>query len=402
MPTPSHPLLAAIAARLDLEDHDVLHHEHGSYFVIGETGCFASVVNGTLHVEARAALDVKDWSAARQLCDDVNHFLSIGRCIYDDVHRVVAVVADLFVQGEHAYDVEAVAAEVVRKVVNPVAQLQFLSVPQRLLGGRKAVPAPTGEVCGGHSPKRDGRRYTRTLVRGPVDQILPLVQDILLFPLLGWSVAHAEEETVAHRPDGARLVVRVARHPKVGWGMVISVRLPTPPRDIARLNLQSVHANRHLLGRWTSGIRDVEHRLFLPLEVLRAAGDLWAPANFVIEIVEALAATSTETRDEPALLRPVWPGDDVGAGVARRDPWNDWVPEDDVIAEGDVGPEDDSEWRAVYVDRLGRMSTITEPSFVTWQALLEPEDLAHDHVHGFIAFFEREVRNRDEGGRDSR
>ena len=81
------------------------------------------------------------------------------------------------------------------------------------------------------------------------------------------------------------------------------------------------------------------------------------------------------------------PDDELGAAAARRDPWND------------AREQDDPEWYAIYLDRLGRMSTLTEPSFVTWQGLLAPDDLPH--VHGFIDFFDRRRRDHVERTRGS-
>ena len=165
-------------------------------------------------------------------------------------------------------------------------------------------------------------------------------------------------------------------HPYAGWGLVVSLR-PSWVADAAGLNELNVRAQVGL-GRWTTVHDWVEHQVFLPSALLEAAGaDVWAPAMLVLDVVASLAAQRSPIPCEGrGLHRPVWPGDDLGAERARRDPWND------------AREEDDPEWYAIYLDMFGRMGTLTEASYRRWLALLTKVALADPGTAGFIGFME--------------
>lgn len=380
-------LLASIPKRLRLQPQWVEHGPDGTAFIVTETGCWLSLHDGesTLHIEVRAALGVRDAETAVAFCDDRNQFALVGRWLYDPEFGAVALVADLHLSSVPAADLEAVATELVAELINAVSTVQGKGAVQRDLRGRKAVPALRGKVRNTRN-RTDEHLPCVTYPRGATADVaectLILTQDTLLEPLLGWDVEHQDGQTVADHEDGSRLLLQVAQHPYAGWGVVVSLR----PSWIARpavLNELNVRSQLGL-GRWATVHDWVEHRVFLPNALLEAAGsDAWAPAMLVLDVVASIVAQRSDIPVEGrGLHRPVWPGDDLGAERARRDPWND------------ACDEDDPEWYAIYLDMFGRMGTLTEASYRNWLALLTDEDLADPGTAGFIGFMEARMRDR--------
>ena len=129
----------------------------------------------------------------------------------------------------------------------------------------------------------------------------------------------------------------------------------------------------------------LEYRLFLPVALLAAVDDLFAPVTFVEACVWDVAARADATlldRDPPpaagpVLERPAWPDDDQAATAARRDPINDGL---------DI-PE-----ASIYLDLMGRACAITDASFALWRSGLVPGD--HDEVAAFIRFGESCIAHR--------
>lgn len=252
MSAPAHQLLADIPRRLKLQPQWVEHSPDGTSFVVTETGCWLSVPDDTsLHVEVRAATDVRDAQRAVAFCDDRNQFALVGRWVYDSDAGVVALVGDLPLTAPPAYDLGAVATEVVAEMVNAVSQVQYVSAPQRDLGGRKAVPALRGNIRGTRN-RTDEHLPRHTYPRGAdperAQTALILTQDVLLLPLIDWVVDHQDGETVADHEDGSRLLLRVARHPHAGWGLVVSL-LPSWTADVAALNELNARLSPAGLGR---------------------------------------------------------------------------------------------------------------------------------------------------------
>lgn len=133
----------------------------------------------------------------------------------------------------------------------------------------------------------------------------------------------------------------------------------------------------------------MEHRAFLTNALLEAAGtDVWAPAELVVEVVESLTAQRSRLPgDGRGLQRPLWPGDDLAATHARRDPWND------------ARDDDDPEWYAIYLDLFGRMGRLTEPSYQAWCDLLTEQDKTEAGTAGFIDFMEARIFDREQRDR---
>jgi hypothetical protein len=389
MTIPVHPMLIGITSRLKLEPNWVRHGSDGTSLVVTETGCWLSMLDErTLHIEARAATALTDPALAVEFCDDRNQFALVGRWLYDHANGVAALVLDLCLDPTAGYDVEAVASEAVAEIINAVATVQYVCAPQRDLTGRKAVPALHGKVRGSRHPVDEHLpRHTYRLGSDPdaAHRALTLTQDVVLEPLLEWDVDHQTEQSVADHKDGSRLLLRAAQHPHAGWGLVVSLR-PTWTTTPAGLNDLNSRAGLGW-GRWVTVPDGVEHRAFLPNALLQAAGtDAWAPAQLVVDVIEsALAQRTSIPAEGSAVQRPVWPGDDLGAEQARRDPWHD--PSDD---------DPESDWSAVYLDRFGRMATITESSFDAWLDLLTQQDKADPSTAGFIDFMTRCLLARGE------
>jgi len=376
-----HRLLSSIPKRLRLQPRWFEHDPDGTQFVVTETGCWLSLVDhhSTLHVEVRTALGVHDADTAVAFCDDRNQFALVGRWLYDSNAGVVALVADLPLRSVPEADLETVATEVVAEMINAVSTVQDKGAVQRDLNGRKAVSALRGKVRNTRNRTDEHLpcvTYPRGATADVAESTLILTQDALLEPLLDWAVEHQQVQTVADHEDGSRLLLQVAQHPYAGWGLVVSLR-PLWTADPGKLN--ELNARSQVgLGRWTTVHDWVEHRTFLPNALLEAAGSgVWAPAQLVLDVIASQTAQRTDIPHEgKGLQRPIWPGDGLGAGHARRDPWND------------AREENDPEWYAIYLDTFGRMGTLTEPSYRSWVALLHDEDRRDQRTAGFITFME--------------
>ena len=390
MPKASHPLLAAITARLHLTTAQVDHSPTGTAFVVSETGCWLTVTDRVLHVEVRVAVGVTETLAAREFCADRNGFALVGRWVYDETAGVLALVADLALAETASYDVESVAVEIVAELVNAAGTVLFHSAALAALGGVKATPAVNGAFVRQRN-RTDEHLPNVTYPLGaepdPAIAALLLAQDVLVVPLLGWGdVIHAVGELTAERSDGHRLILRVAQHPSAEWGLVLSVRVPGAPevRELNRLNLQAAPVGRHLLSRWVEHGGAVEHRLFLTNAVLLAAAlEPGGAGELICQLVTDLGALLTGSPSSPpersALVRPVWPDEDKAIALARQTPWHERQ------------AEADPRRFVVSLDRLGRMVTLTEPGYRAWRATLLPRDLKVAGVAGFIAFMEREI-----------
>jgi hypothetical protein len=226
----AHSLLAEIPRRLKVHERWVDHTPNGTAFVVTDTGCWLSIVEGTLlRIEIRVASDVWHAERAAEFCDSRNHLALLGRWLYDAGSGVVALVADLPIGDEPSFDVPALATELVAELVNAAGTVQFMSAPQRDLDGYKAVPALHGEICLTRNPT-DEHLPNHTYPRGDepdvAEETLLLAQDILLIPLLGWHVEHDTGHTFAEHPDGSALLIQVAQHPQAGWGLVVSLQPP--------------------------------------------------------------------------------------------------------------------------------------------------------------------------------
>lgn len=380
-------LLDALPLRLGVAPRWVERHPDAVAFVAGETGCWLFAQQDLLHVEVRVAVLARDRQAALRFCDDRNHRALVGRWVLDEEAGVVALVADLPAPDDAAWDVEPVAVEAAAEMINAVATVQYYSSTLAAAVGPKALAAIRGEFW--DSPNAVHEHLpTHTYALGATgdvaEQALVLAQDIMLIPLLDWHVDNDSDALRAHK-DGTRLLLQVTRHPIAGWGLVVSVSPPwtTDLDELGELNL-SADPRKHLLGHWTSNGDIVEHRMFLSNALLEACGPGWAPANLICELVTALARQPDEAGVASAVLRPHWPGDDLAQVRVRREPWNDHR------------PDDDPEWYAVFLDMLGRMGTMTEPSYRVWQAQLTEEDRDDPRVTRFCSFMDARMADRNE------
>ncbi|MDQ1499409.1 MAG: hypothetical protein QOI86_2749 [Actinomycetota bacterium] len=398
---------AAIVAALGIEPEWSVAGPEGWGFVAGELGTWLAVHRpedgpAWLHVEVRLARDVPDGPATWAFLDDRNNKALVGRWIHDPSTGAVALAADLPLAAVDGAGLPY-AVEVVAGMVNTAETLALLSAPQRDLGGAKALTLVGGRrrpswhaVCE-HLPRRvypAGRRD-----RVP-SEVLTLVQDSFLSILPGWLADHDALETMAEAEDGSLLVVRAARHPHAGWGLMVVLggeRYGCDPDDgalyAAALNRRESAlavgpvgaAGPPAAGCWTHYGAGLEYRLFLPAALLAAVDDLFAPVAFVGACVRDVAARADATltdRDPPPAAVPIleraaWPGDDEAATAARRDPINDGL---------DI-PE-----ASIYLDMLGRACAITDASFALWRSRLVPGD--HDEVAGFIRFCESCIADR--------
>lgn len=388
--TAVHPWLDAIPRRLHVRPEWTHHSDRGTAFLVEETGCWISISEDTLHIEVRAALQVHDLDTAVSFCDARNNLALVGRWVYDAAHGVVALVADLALADGAGFDAEAVAVELVAELVNAVSTVMFKSAPQRMLNGTKATPCLDGTFP--TTRNRTNEHLPRVVYPLGQDQdtaigALAMSQDVLLEPLLDFAVEHYESLTVAEREDGARLVLRAAQHPVAGWGLVIALRpaWTADPVHLNTLNMRAAGTGEHVLGRWTTNVDTVEHRLFLTNAMLQAAGPVWQQASFVAQLVARLSdQPGGSGTDDAAVQRPGWPGDELAIARARRQPWNDHR------------DDDDPEWYAIYLDTFERGSTLTEPSYRAWLQRLEPGDEQDPSTARFIAFMDARIQDRDE------
>lgn len=397
--TPAHPLLAALPARLHVDPAWIDHRPDGTAFVLGETGCWLSVRDGALHLEIRVLLGVTDSAAAQAFCSDHNDLALVGRWLHDEATGVLALVADLALTHDRTYDVEALAAELLGELLSTVGSLLYYSTDLAVVPGVRCTPLIRGVLPDGRNP-HDDHLFTHTHPRGRTPdaarRALDAAQQVLVIPLLDWgNVQHTEDLTVAARSDGHCLVLRVIEHPDAGWGLAVSVRVPWTG-DLAALgahNLRAASTGQHLLSRWVDCGASVEHRLFLTNAALEAAGGEGAgAAELLCELVTDLALartpatvtmTATATRAatgagpdrRPAVLRPVWPGDDLATTLARQTPFN-------------AGGKLEDRFVAI-LDRFGRPTHLTETSHQAWLATLLPADLDDPKVCWYLAIMER-------------
>jgi len=391
MQVPKDALLATITRRLKLQPQWVHHTPEGTAFIVTETGCWVSLGDkGDLHVEIRVATEVLDAATAEAFCDARNHMALLGRWLYASDSGVIALVADLPIRTAPAFDIAAVATELVAELICAAGTVQFKSAPQRDLDGYKAVPTIRGKIRSTRN-RTDEHLPRHTYPRGSdpavAEEALILAQDILLIPLLEWSVEHESGSTVATHADGTQLLLQVAQHPHAGWGLVASLR-PSWTADRAALNELNAAAGTGLT-HWTANGDTVENRVFIPNAVIEASKtDAWSSAQLVVGIVEKLITQNVRTpAGGSGLQRPTWPGDDLTSASRRREPWND----------GRV--DDDPDWYGIYLDMFGRMATLTEPSYRAWFDRLTLEDLEDSTTARFIAFMEARMHDRDERAR---
>src|SRR5581483_11511421 len=149
-------------------------------------------------------------------------------------------------------------------------------------------------------------------------EILSVVQDSLVDTLAGWHVEHGEQETLARAADGTLLLVRVARHPHAGWGLMVAVGgdlyrcdPETAGRFAAGQNrVESDRARRGPSpGCWTYNGAGLEYRAFLPAALLDAEANRVAAAGFVLAVVSAIARrgdASLLDRDPAVRLARFW------------------------------------------------------------------------------------------------
>lgn len=393
MTDPAHWLLEEIPRRLAVEDDWVHHTAKGTSFVVTETGVWLPLTGGSgegpthLHVEVRVAVDVTDSALAQSFCDERNHLVLVGRWFHDPQHRIVAIAADIPLLAEQGGDDAGVATEVVGELLNAASTVQYCSAPQRDLAGAKAIPAVQGRIRTTRGLADEYLpRVTFPAGEAPdaADEALILAQDGLILTLLDWYVEHDERETVAERPDGARLVLQVRQHPHAGWGVVISGR-PSWNADLAAISDLNGSNHRAGLTRWTRNDDWVENRVFLPNALLRAAGeDVWASSRLVVAVLlNVIEHLDDHAARASALERPVWPADELAADHRRREPWNDGR------------PEDDPEWYAIYLDEFGRMGNLTEPSYRRWLRTLRDADRDSEPTAGFVRFMEARLSDRN-------
>jgi hypothetical protein len=389
-----------VVSRLGIKSKWVVEDPAGVGFVAGELGTWMTVRSTPscprlLTVEVRLARHVPDTVKTWAFVDELNHWSFFGRWVHDPATTTVALVIGLDLDALGSAHPVWLTAAMVAAMVSSAESFTYLSRPERSLDARKALTLVGG--C---------RRGNAHAIAGFVDhkvvpggqqpgtaaQIMPLVQDFLVPELLGWTVQHGRRESLAVRGDGLSLLLRVAAHPAVGHGLMLTVASKDVDltRDDALRRLAAWNRALHgqpQLGGWTRVGDHFELRAFLPNALLDwmdfSTLDLsliFAEIHAGIEQTEsALASDADPDHPGSVLLKPSWPGDEAATVLARRDPIND-------------GP--DAPDTLVWIDRLDRPAYTTVDSFRRWQAQLTPEDLADGSVKGFIDWFNREHRRQ--------
>ncbi len=403
------PVAHRIVEALRIEREWTVSEGDAAGFVAGELGTWLMVkpsAAGTpiLRIEVRLAGDVPDAPATWRFLDACNNTALIGRWVHDSSAGVVALVADLPL-GESmplAYAREALA-----QMVGTAETLAYLSAPQRELQAGKALTLVGGrrrESChpvAGHLRQKVYPAGTSEQVPG---RLLPQVQDQLPSALPGWSIDQEARGSVAKAADGSRLLAGLAQHPTAGWGVIVSLGGENYVCDEADgpVYAAALNAGESVLsivtpgpGCWTACGAALEYRVFLTAALLAADEAVGAAPEFVTTVVQLVAAhADTMLLDREAnptdglvVERPTWPGDAEAHVLARRDPINDGLDDEAVLANDGLA-------RATYVDGLERACTITDESFDRWRSRLVPEDLGDEKVSAFIRFGEERFAGR--------
>lgn len=398
---PGDLVVQEVVRHLGIEPEWTVVTEDGVGFVSAELGVWLTVedVGATspfLRAEVRFGLSVPDREAGLFVLEGLNHRGSVGRWILDPATGTVSGMASLDLGAVLRDSAVQVAAEVVSSLVVRAEDLVSCSVPERDMGGRKALTLIDGR-------RRDRehaffREYFERQLQageepGAARRVLPLVQDGMLYLTLGWWADHGMAESWCTNGKGLGMAVKVAKHPALGYGLMIAAGLEEPvDRDPADVAGRAAHLNRFQtaapgLGAWGDGLGGLEYRLFLPNSLIETIeSDLPEPrliSSAVREVVERVEwwAAVAELDDPPGhlLAHPDWEGDDEAELLARRDPINDGL---------------DAPASYAWIDGLGRAAATTEDSYRLWRSRLTPDDLDDPGVAGFSDWFEREVAHR--------
>jgi hypothetical protein len=339
-----------------------------------------------LSVEIRLARQVPDTEKTRRFVDELNHWSFHGRWVHDPASATVALVADLDLDAIGSADPIGLGAVLVATMIGSAEALAYRSRPERsleavkaltLVGGRRRNRAhPVAGFVGRDVIPRGKRRRS-------AGNLLPLVQDHLVPELLGWTVEHGRDRSVATRRDGLLLTLRLTSHPGVGYGLMIAAvdeRSQPASRDCLHrvTSLNRALQGRPGLGGWARVQRHLEHRAFLPnvlLDWLDGDGfNPWLVLALVSTTAGQVESPATMDGDDAGLMKPAWPGDDESLALARRDPIND----------GEDAPD-----TFVWLDALDRPAYTTKKSLARWRERLTEEDLADARVRELIDWLDR-------------
>ncbi|HSP38092.1 MAG TPA: hypothetical protein VLR26_10090 [Frankiaceae bacterium] len=217
--------------------------------------------------------------------------------------------------------------------------------------------------------------------------------DELLYVLPDYDVEPEDEGQgcLAVSDSGMWLRLRAARHPSVGWGVMIALsgepwagqEADVLPTALNASRNDQTWSHRWAAGTWLFNGAGLEHRVFLPTALLDRLPGIEA-VELVHELVAEVAAREgapATAGSEPTALRRGWPDDADAAVQARREPIND-------------GVDSEAPDLSIYLDRLGRACGITDASFRTWVRRLPTEDLADERVRSFRQFGEACITDR--------
>lgn len=339
---------------------------------------------GSLHITIPIAYSAPDLDAASIWADRRNSLLLFGRCVVEDRGRMLALVARL-----PAGTTPSLVVDIVRVLSSAADNLLFKSGPQRDLEALPAVAlTPDGRRRNSCHPAVEflaERIYPSGELLDPTREVLALAQDGLLHATGGWYAEHELDESVAEGPGGERLVVRGARHPHAGWGLMISVSSPRwvlntdPLRAAGQRNLRwQRDASWADLASYSVNVDIVEHRLFLPNYLLASQNLLEASALALAVIRDLCSAAVAEDHllRDVASLDPPTQGLEQIATAGRRTLWNDGLREPDT--------SDPDDRLAIWMDYQGRGCGIRPESYRRWYAQLTQQDREDPSLQGLF------------------